>query len=253
MCTCPGCMTQLRVSFKTNDDPSKSNGNNQVAEEVELEDWDLGDAKSESEENSIWDDFITSTADFDPYYIWLGIPRNEQPPNYYRLLGIRALEDNVDVINNAAEQRIRHVRTFQSGDNGHLSQELVNKLSQAKLCLLDRVQKRKYDEGLFFSMLAPEDLVPSPVDVDPFSNNQSYYQYLGLREFESNTKLIEFALGRKKAEIASMQVLDESVKALPHQRHDEMLNQARICLLDRSKKQSYDEELIGKIRKLRSR
>ena len=26
--------------------------------------------------------------EFNPYYVWLGIPPDEQPANYYRLLGI---------------------------------------------------------------------------------------------------------------------------------------------------------------------
>ena len=40
---------------------------------------------------------------FDPYHVWLGIPPDEQPPNRYRLLGIRAFEANQDVIDNAAD------------------------------------------------------------------------------------------------------------------------------------------------------
>ena len=35
---------------------------------------------------------------FDPYHRWLGIPPEEQPAHFYRLLGIKALEDNADVI-----------------------------------------------------------------------------------------------------------------------------------------------------------
>ena len=35
-------------------------------------------------------------ADFDPYYRWLGIPAEEQPPNHYRLLGIQDLETNLE-------------------------------------------------------------------------------------------------------------------------------------------------------------
>ena len=31
---------------------------------------------------------------FDPYYKWLGIPREEQPPNHYRVLGIRVFEED---------------------------------------------------------------------------------------------------------------------------------------------------------------
>ena len=35
---------------------------------------------------------------FDPYHVWLGIPPEEQPPSHYRLLGLRPLEADGDVI-----------------------------------------------------------------------------------------------------------------------------------------------------------
>jgi hypothetical protein len=61
--------------------------------------------------------------DFDPYYTWLGIPRDEQPPNLYRLLGIRALESNPQVIAKAADQRLTYLRGLQPGKNAaHLQQ-----------------------------------------------------------------------------------------------------------------------------------
>jgi hypothetical protein len=46
---------------------------------------------------------------FDPYHKWLGIPVNEQPANHYRLLGIAKFEDDPDVIDAAADQRMAHV------------------------------------------------------------------------------------------------------------------------------------------------
>lgn len=50
---------------------------------------------------------------FDAYYLWLGIPREKQPPNHYQRLGVRNLEDNLDVIDNAAEQRMTFLRNHQ--------------------------------------------------------------------------------------------------------------------------------------------
>ena len=52
---------------------------------------------------------------FNPYYKWLGIPPDQLPPNHYRLLGIAPLEDDPDVIEAAADQRISHLRTHQAG------------------------------------------------------------------------------------------------------------------------------------------
>jgi hypothetical protein len=83
--------------------------------------------------------------DFDPYRKWLGIPAKDQPPNHYRLLGIELFEDDPDVIEAAADQRMAHVRTYQTGQNSALSQKILNELSAAKLCLLDAAKKAAYD------------------------------------------------------------------------------------------------------------
>jgi WD40 repeat protein len=85
---------------------------------------------------------------FDPYYTWLGIPPDEQPPNHYRLLGVRDFEDHADVIANAADRQMTHVRTFQSGKNSKHSQQILNELAKAKVCLLSPDKKQHYDEVL---------------------------------------------------------------------------------------------------------
>jgi hypothetical protein len=85
---------------------------------------------------------------FDPYHKWLGIPVNEQPANHYRLLGIAKFEDDPDVIDAAADQRMAHVWTYQAGKNSALSQRILNELSAAKLCLLDTRKKSAYDTSL---------------------------------------------------------------------------------------------------------
>lgn len=86
--------------------------------------------------------------DFDPYHKWLGIPPEEQPTNHYRLLGIKLFEDDRDVIDNAADQRMAHLRRFQSGRHGELSQRLLNEVSAARVCLLNPAQKAAYDTAL---------------------------------------------------------------------------------------------------------
>jgi hypothetical protein len=85
---------------------------------------------------------------FNGYHVWLGIPPNEQPPNHYRLLGIAAFEADLDVIDHAADRQMAHVRTFQSGRHGALSQQILNELSAARLCLLNAEKKAQYDEQL---------------------------------------------------------------------------------------------------------
>jgi hypothetical protein len=93
---------------------------------------------------------------FDPYRKWLGIPPKDRPPNHYRLLGIPLFEEDPDVIENAADRQMAHVRTYQSGQHAAASQKILNELSTAKLCLLDSEKKAQYDEHL------KAELSPSP-------------------------------------------------------------------------------------------
>ena len=79
---------------------------------------------------------MAAVSQFDPYHKWLGIPPDEQPPHHYRLLGIQAFETDGDVIQSAADQRMAHVRTFQSGAHGDASQKILNELAAARVCLL---------------------------------------------------------------------------------------------------------------------
>jgi hypothetical protein len=85
---------------------------------------------------------------FDPYYRWLGIPPQDQPANHYRLLGINRFEPDLDVIRDAAEQRMSHVRTNQLGKYSEVSQKILNELAAAKACLLDQQRKAAYDAQL---------------------------------------------------------------------------------------------------------
>src|SRR5687767_13025597 len=85
---------------------------------------------------------------FDPYHVWLGIPPEEQPPNHYRLLGLRALESDPEVISNALDQRLAFLRTFQAGKRGALSQKLLNEVSAAGVVLLNPQKKEHYDAAM---------------------------------------------------------------------------------------------------------
>jgi hypothetical protein len=95
-------------------------------------------------------------ADFDPYHRWLQIPASEQPANHYRLLGLVLFESDLDVIENAANQRMAHLRTFQAGTNGPLSQQIMNEVTQAKLALLVPETKAAYDGQLTAEIAARE-------------------------------------------------------------------------------------------------
>lgn len=103
---------------------------------------------------------------FDPYYIWLGIPPEEQPPHYYRLLGLRAFETNAEAIGHAADQRMTLLRTFQTGKHTADSQRLLNEVASARVTLLNPDKKAAYDQQLqtWLAPTAPPPLQP-PVAV----------------------------------------------------------------------------------------
>ena len=103
--------------------------------------------------------------EFDPYRKWLGIAPHEQPAHHYRLLGIAPFEDDPDVIENAADRQMAHLRTFQSGKHGPLSQKILNELAAAKGTLLDRGRKAIYDAELQDRLYAAE--APLPPDLPP--------------------------------------------------------------------------------------
>ena len=88
------------------------------------------------------------TSRFDPLHQWLGIPPTEQPPDYYRLLGLAKFEADSDVIASAADRQMTHVKAFASGPYAAQSQLLLNSLSRARLCLLNPEFKSTYDAKL---------------------------------------------------------------------------------------------------------
>lgn len=102
------------------------------------------------------------TEHFDPYHKWLAIPPAEQPPNHYRLLALPLFETDPDVISSAADQRMGHVRSFQSGPHGKLSQKLLNEIAAARVCLLNPEKKAAYDEALRKQLAVSDDASRMP-------------------------------------------------------------------------------------------
>ena len=86
--------------------------------------------------------------EFDPYYIWLGIPPKDQPPNHYRLLGLEVFEHNIEVIDAAANRQTSYLQDMASGPHRKQSQVLLNEIAAARRCLLDANRRAKYDAKL---------------------------------------------------------------------------------------------------------
>lgn len=84
-------------------------------------------------------------AQIDVYKEWLGIPEGDRPPDYYTLLRLVQFEDDVDKINNNYRKLNAHVRKYATGQYLKESQDLMNELAKAMLCLTDSVSKEEYD------------------------------------------------------------------------------------------------------------
>lgn len=110
--------------------------------------------------------------EFDPYRKWLAIKSPERPPNHYRLLGLELFESDPEVVESAADRQMAHVRTFQTGPHSALSQQILNQLAAARVCLLNREQKAAYDRQLQAELSAtpasaPPLVAPPPVASPP--------------------------------------------------------------------------------------
>lgn len=97
----------------------------------------------------------TAPPDFDPYSQWLGIPRDQQPADHYRLLGLARFESDPDKIATAADERMSLIRKHQTGPRGLFTQPLLNELAAARNCLLSEDARRAYDEKLRTSDAPP--------------------------------------------------------------------------------------------------
>ncbi|QDU97571.1 LamG-like jellyroll fold domain-containing protein [Lignipirellula cremea] len=109
------------------------------------------------------------SADFDPYYKWLGIPPKDQPPHHYRLLSIELFEKDHDVIDGAANRLMGYLRGKGHGKEAEHSQRLLNEISKARICLLNADRRQAYDEQLRQQLQAPSAVSPSPPGAAPLS------------------------------------------------------------------------------------
>jgi len=107
--------------------------------------------------------------ELDPYRKWLSIPPEQQPPDHYTLLGVARFESDEEVIENAAVRQMAHVRTFQGGQHAALSQQILNELSSARLCLLKDNEKQAYDQQLRSLLAGVEPLTETVAQVTPIA------------------------------------------------------------------------------------
>lgn len=111
---------------------------------------------------------MTTQTSFDPYLHWLGIPPQEQPPNYYRLLGLQAYEQNMQTILSAADQRLTYLASMMHSEYASYAQQLYNEISYVRSYLSDQQTKQQYDAWLY--------QVTSGYQPQQDSQNQGYQQ-----------------------------------------------------------------------------
>lgn len=85
---------------------------------------------------------------FDPYYQWLGIPPDQQPPDHYQLLGLTRFEANPSVISTAADRQLILLKTIQDDEHRSLARQLIDEIAAARICLLKSESKSEYDTRL---------------------------------------------------------------------------------------------------------
>jgi hypothetical protein len=112
---------------------------------------------------------------FDAYTKWLGIRDPERPPNHYRLLGLESYESDPEIIANAADRQMAHVRSFQNGPQAEMARQLISEITAARNCLLNSDSRSEYEQWVRFraggtrepqiSTVEPElEVVPTAAD-----------------------------------------------------------------------------------------
>jgi len=104
--------------------------------------------------------------DFDPYHRWLGIAKEQRPPNHYQILGVPVGEADLEVIEEAAVRQSAHVRTYQIGAHAADCARILNEIALAKTVLLSPQKKKDYDAKL---RAAPK---PAMVEPSPIQENR---------------------------------------------------------------------------------
>jgi formylglycine-generating enzyme required for sulfatase activity len=118
---------------------------------------------------------------FDPYHIWLGIPKGKRPPTHYQLLRIASGEHADEVIEAAAERQSEYVRKCRIGEYATFADRILYEIDEAKLCLLNPRLRTDYDAKLAEGKPKPttKPLLPPPSQTVG-EGNEIVRTYLGI-------------------------------------------------------------------------
>lgn len=85
---------------------------------------------------------------FDPYERWLGIPKDERPVDYYRLLDLDLDEKDPEVIQDAADRQADLVTSHQGGPHDKVCKRLLAEIDKAVDTLLSPARRKAYKAKL---------------------------------------------------------------------------------------------------------
>ncbi len=84
----------------------------------------------------------------DVYQQWLGIPPEEQPPDFYRLLGLARWESDAQLVSAAAQRRLAKVKQKATRQHLAVAQKLVRQIVRARATLMDARLRSEYNQRL---------------------------------------------------------------------------------------------------------
>lgn len=163
--------------------------------------------------------------EFDPYLELLGIPKEEQPPNCYRLLGIPEYTSNKQVIVNGAARQMQFLRRVGGDQYMDDVQNILNEISKVRILLLDDVKRGEYNKNLK-SKEREKSGKPPGADSESVSASRSQSQFdLSApvqKEFGRVAAIqLLFLSGPRVGEVVSLQSRDVTIG--PSSRFDVML------------------------------
>jgi hypothetical protein len=122
-------------------------------------------------------------AAFDPYHLWLQIPKETRPPTHYQLLGLAVGEADPEVIRQATLMRSAYVRHFQTGANAADANRILEELADASRVLLDPALRTEYEKKVKpAAKAAPKPAVATnakPVVITPPTQSVPDYEVVG--------------------------------------------------------------------------
>jgi WD40 repeat protein len=163
---------------------------------------------------------------FDPYHVWLGIPKGKRPPTHYQLLRIGSNEHADEVIEAAAERQAEYVRKCKIGEYAKFADRILYEIEEAKLCLLNPRLRKEYDEELAEGKPSPAKKRVMPPPGKPVGEGNeiatAYFKIVSILtaafiltavvSFMLPWKRVVFSKGGQEAEVANVAAVPAPVQ-----------------------------------------